>query len=82
MMSYSLMHACIPYRSHAHAQDLILASSAGSSLAVTITIIVDTSAQVLARCGDGRNSSLSTTDLCYKCVCGEDREAMSSVDCV
>ena len=43
---YSLMHACIPYRSHAHAQDLILASSAGSSLAVTITIIVDTSAQV------------------------------------
>ena len=44
---YSLMHACIPYRSHAHAQDLILASSAGSSLAVTITIIVDTSAQVL-----------------------------------
>ena len=46
MMSYSLMHACIPYRSHAHAQDLILASSAGSSLVVTITIIVDTSAQV------------------------------------
>ena len=32
MISYSLMHACIPYWSHAHAHDLILASSAGSRL--------------------------------------------------
>ena len=56
MMSYSLMHACIPYRSHAHAQDLILASSAGSSLAVTITIIVDTSAQVIYNSRPTRSS--------------------------
>ena len=45
MMSYSLcMHAFPKGVMHMH--KLILASGAGSSLVVTITIIVDTSAQV------------------------------------